>query len=75
MTTLENIEKTTARKERPEMPKSPYYAKKNLETAMCAESGMQYHVSQSLCEALTPCLMPVILSTVCYFRYLERYDL
>ena len=41
----------------------------NPETAVCALSGMQYHVSQSLGEALVPCFMAVVSSTVHYFRY------
>ena len=45
------------------------------ETAVSALSGIQYHVNQSLGEALIPCFMSVISSTVNYSMYLEMYDL
>ena len=48
---------------------------KNPETTVCASSGMQNHVSQSLGKALTPNYMAIILSRVHHFRYLELFDL
>ena len=53
------------------MPESPSYARKP-ETAVCSLFGMQYQISQSLDEALIPCL---ISSTVHLLRHLEMYFL
>ena len=47
----------------------------NPENSVCASTGKQYHVSQSLAEALIPRFMAVISLTIHYFRYLEKYDL
>ena len=44
----------------------------NPETAACALSGMQYHVSRSLGEASVPCFMAEVSSTV---YSLQLYDL
>ena len=51
------------------------FTPKNTETAVCALSGVQYHISQCLGETLTPCFLAVILSTVHYLTCLEMYDL
>ena len=51
------------------------FTPENLEIEVCASSGMQFHVCQNLDEALIPCLMAVISSTVHYSRYLEIYNL
>ena len=47
----------------------------NPENSECASTGKQYHVSQSLAEALIPRFMAVISLMIHYFRYLEMYDL
>ena len=75
MKTLKNSKSDDYNKRNVQKCQNHIITPKHPETAECASSGMLYHVSQSLGEALTSYFMVVNLSTVHQIPVFENVDL